>query len=214
MVARPNGRGQMRQDVEVEGEIRAFLGKNFPLYKEDNVGREESLVESGVIDSLGILELVDFVEETFALRIPEDELLPERESARDTGALARLAADSVGVETVEEDITNVLEALGCYRRRDEAFRKLIPEYGPGWKAKIVLPPILGSDSLRLFSVVARSPDGEDVRDRVTADTYREIVASTNFKQRTRKMLEYYYADRFEYAVAGTPNRLEYDLGFF
>jgi len=67
----------MRQDVEVEGEIRAFLGKNFPLYKEDNVGREESLVESGVIDSLGILELVDFVEETFALRIPEDELLPE-----------------------------------------------------------------------------------------------------------------------------------------
>ena len=141
-------------------------------------------------------------------------LMPERESARDTGALARLAADSVGVETVEEDITNVLEALGCYRRRDEAFRKLIPEYGPGWKAKIVLPPILGSDSLRLFSVVARSPDGEDVRVRVTADTYREIVASTNFKQRTRKMLEYYYADRFEYAVAGTPNRLEYDLGFF
>ena len=67
----------MAANTEIEGEIRAFLGKNFPLYDEEKVGREESLVESGVIDSLGILELVDFVEERFALRIPEDELLPE-----------------------------------------------------------------------------------------------------------------------------------------
>jgi NAD+ synthase len=140
-------------------------------------------------------------------------LMPERDSAGDTGALGQLAAQSAGVETVEQDITDVLEALGCYRLRDEAFRELIPEYGPGWKAKIVLPPILGG-SYRLFSVVARSPEGEEVRARVTSDTYRQIVASTNFKQRTRKMLEYYHADRLDYAVAGTPNRLEYDLGFF
>ena len=140
-------------------------------------------------------------------------LMPERDSADDTGELGRLAAQSVDVETVDRDITDVLEALGCYRLRDEAFRELIPDYGPGWKAKIVLPPILGG-SYRLFSVVARSPDGEEVRARVTADTYRQIVASTNFKQRTRKMLEYYHADRLEYAVVGTPNRLEYDLGFF
>jgi NAD+ synthase len=141
-------------------------------------------------------------------------LMPERDSAGDTGALASLAAESAGVETVEEDITSVLEAVGCYRRRDEAFRELIPEYGAGWKAKIVLPPILGGDSYRLFSVVAHSPDGEEVRARVTAETYRRIVAATNFKQRTRKMLEYHHADRLDYAVAGTPNRLEYDLGFF
>jgi NAD+ synthase len=141
-------------------------------------------------------------------------LMPERDSAGDTGALASLAAESAGVETVEEDITSVLEAVGCYRRRDEAFRELIPEYGAGWKAKIALPPILGGDSYRLFSVVARSPDGEEVRARVTAETYRRIVAATNFKQRTRKMLEYHHADRLDYAVAGTPNRLEYDLGFF
>ena len=44
--------------------------------------------------------------------------------------------------------------------------------------------------------------------------YLEVVAATNFKQRTRKMLEYYHADRLNYAVAGTPNRLEYDQGFF
>jgi acyl carrier protein len=61
----------------IETEIRAFLTKNFPLYKEELVEREQSLVESGVIDSLGILELVDFVETRFDFRIPEDELLPE-----------------------------------------------------------------------------------------------------------------------------------------
>jgi acyl carrier protein len=63
--------------VGIENQIRTFLSTNFPLYKEEQVEREQSLVESGVIDSLGILELVDFVETTFDLQIPEDDLLPE-----------------------------------------------------------------------------------------------------------------------------------------
>jgi NAD+ synthase len=42
----------------------------------------------------------------------------------------------------------------------------------------------------------------------------QVVAATSFKQRVRKMLEYYHADRLHHAVAGTPNRLEYDQGFF
>ena len=50
--------------------------------------------------------------------------------------------------------------------------------------------------------------------RLSLKAYLEIVAATNFKQRTRKMLEYYHADRLNYAVTGTPNRLEYDQGFF
>ena len=141
-------------------------------------------------------------------------MMPERDSASDTEELARLAADAAGVRTVKEDITAALEALGCYRLRDEAFRELIPEYSEGWKAKIVLPPILGGASFRLFSVVARSPEGEEARVRASSEAYRRIVAATNFKQRIRKTLEYYHADRLDYAVAGTPNRLEYDLGFF
>ena len=44
--------------------------------------------------------------------------------------------------------------------------------------------------------------------------YLQLIAATNFKQRFRKMMEYYHADRLNYAVAGTPNRLEYDQGFF
>src|SRR3546814_18697504 len=46
------------------------------------------------------------------------------------------------------------------------------------------------------------------------DAYLTIVAATNFKQRIRKTLEYFHADKLNYAVTGTPNRLEYDQGFF
>src|SRR4029079_2373843 len=166
---------------------------------------------SGGIDSSVVLALCD---RAFGREKVLGLLMPERDSAEDSSGLGLLVAESLGVETTTEEITDVREPVCYYRLRDAAFRELIPDYGPGWKAKIVLPPILGGDSYRLFSVVAQYPEGQEVRARITADTYRQIVAATNFKQRTRKMLEYYHADRLDYAVAGTPNRLEYDLGFF
>jgi NAD+ synthase len=141
-------------------------------------------------------------------------LMPERDSSPDTVELGRLAADAAGIETVHEDITPTLDAVGCYRRRDAAIRKVLPDYGDGWKAKLVLPSVVDSDAYRLFSVVAVDPDGREHRARLTADAYLEVVAATNFKQRTRKMLEYHHADRTHSVVLGTPNRLEYDQGFF
>lgn len=140
--------------------------------------------------------------------------MPEGESASDTLDLSRVAAGAAGVETVLEDVTGLLEAAGCYRRRDAAIRTVLPEYGPGWKAKIVLPSLLGGSRYSLFTVVAESPGGQRREARLTASAYREVVAATNFKQRVRKMLEYHHADRLDYAVVGTPNRLEYDQGFF
>ena len=104
--------------------------------------------------------------------------------------------------------------MGFYRRYDEAVRIAVPEYGTGWKSKIVLHTSLQGGQLSNFHIVAQSPEGRKIDTRLPLASYLEIVAATNFKQRTRKMLEYYYADRFNYAVAGTPNRLEYDQGFF
>ena len=141
-------------------------------------------------------------------------LMPETDSSDDTLRLSRSVADAFGIEAVVENITEILAATRCYERRDEAVRAVIPEFGEGWKFKIVLPSVLGTDSYRLFSLVAQSPDGETVEARLPAASYLTIVAATNFKQRTRKMLEYFHADRLNYAVAGTPNRLEYDQGFF
>ena len=141
-------------------------------------------------------------------------LMPERDSSGDTLPLSRQLADHLGIACAHEDITSILEAAGCYRRRDEAIRLVLPEYGEGWKSKIVLPGVLDDDKFRLFSIVARPPGGEPRRVQLSLEAYLGIVAATNFKQRTRKMLEYYHADRLNYAVAGTPNLLEYDQGFF
>lgn len=141
-------------------------------------------------------------------------LMPERDSSPKTLLLGQLVVRHLGIRSIQEEITGVLAALGCYERRDDAIRLLIPEYGPDWKSKIVLPNILEDGQYRIFSVVAESPDGKQVEARATLEAYLGIVAATNFKQRVRKMLEYYHADRLNFAVAGTPNRLEYDLGFF
>ena len=141
-------------------------------------------------------------------------LMPETHSAPETLDLSRRVADRFKVAQHHENISAVLEAVGFYDRYAEAVRRVIPGYDREWKSKIVLPSLLARDGFRLFSIVAQKPDGTRVEDRLPLDAYLGILAATNFKQRTRKMLEYYHADRLNYAVAGTPNRLEYDQGFF
>ena len=141
-------------------------------------------------------------------------LMPEQHSADDTLDLSSMVADHFGVEKVHEDISDILEALGFYRRYDRAVQRVIPEYDQGWKSKIITPNVIEKKSFNLFSIVAQKPDDTLIKKRLPLKAYLEIVAATNFKQRTRKMLEYYHADRLNYAVAGTPNRLEYDQGFF
>jgi len=141
-------------------------------------------------------------------------LMPEKESSEDTLDLSSVITDFFKIDNVLEDITPILDSAGCYRRRNETIRKIIPEYTDEWKFKIVLPSLLDSDSYRVFSLVAMSPDGEIVKKRLKHTAYLEIVSATNFKQRVRKMIEYYHADRLNYADVGTPNMLEYDQGFF
>lgn len=141
-------------------------------------------------------------------------LMPERESSADSQKLGHLLADHFGIKTIVEDITPILEGTSTYRRRDEMIRSVIPEYGPGYKSKIVLPGLLNGETYRIFSVVAQAPNGQQIKARLTPEAYLGIVAATNFKQRVRKMMEYYHADRLNYAVLGTPNRQEYDQGFF
>lgn len=141
-------------------------------------------------------------------------LMPEKDSSQETLHLSRLIAEHLGIKVEQRDITSILDAVGCYRFRDEAIKNVVNEYEPGYKCKIVLPSILENERYNLFFIVVLSPDGIETRARLTSKTYRQIVAATNFKQRVRKMLEYYHADRLNYAVAGSPNRLEYDQGFF
>jgi NAD+ synthase len=141
--------------------------------------------------------------------------MPERDSDAESLRLASLWADQLGIAHATEDISATLEACGCYRRRDAAVRRLVPEYGDGWRCKLVLTARpLDSDRLNVFHLVVQPPAGATREVRLPPKEYREIVAATNFKQRVRKMFEYYHADRKHFAVVGTPNRLEYDQGFF
>jgi NAD+ synthase len=140
--------------------------------------------------------------------------MPERHSSDDALTLGRMLALTLGIEAIVEDIAPALEGLGCYRRQDEAIRSIVPQYGEGWKCKLVLPSILEAGRLNVTRLTVQSPQGEVSTVRLTPAAYLQIVAATNYKQRVRKMTEYYHADRLNYAVAGTPNRLEYDQGFF
>jgi NAD+ synthase len=142
-------------------------------------------------------------------------MMPEHDSDPDSEPLARGLAEQLGIEHRVEDIAPMLEAVGCYRRRNAAIREVVPEFGDDWACKIVLPgDRLHSDRLNVYYLTVRPPGGAIRTVRLPAPAYLAIVAATNFKQRVRKMLEYHHADRLHYAVLGTPNRLEYDQGFF
>lgn len=141
-------------------------------------------------------------------------LMPERDSSDDALRLGKMLADHFGIETVVEDIAPMLEGARCYERQVEAIRTVFPEYGDGWKCKITLPSILDGDRFNVFQLNVMSPSGELQTSRMSPAAYLKLVAATNFKQRARAMMAYYHADRLNYAVVGTPNRLEYDQGFF
>lgn len=140
-------------------------------------------------------------------------LLPERVSSPASTHRGQLLARHLGIEYEIVDISPTLDALGCYRRIDEVCRAVHPGYGAGWKSKIVLEGGL-QGRYNHFKLVAQDPSGALHEGRLGYREYLKIVAATNFKQRVRKTMEYFHADRLNYAVVGTPNRLEYDQGFF
>lgn len=166
---------------------------------------------SGGIDSsvvLGLCAKTFGADRVLALQ------MPEKHSSSETLGLSASVADRFGVKRVLEELSGSLESVGCYSRYDECIRQVIPGFGPGWKSKMVLPNVAQGDSLPIFSIVAEDPAGNRVKERLPYDAYLGVVAATNFKQRVRKMFEYHYADTRNFATTATPNRQEYELGFF
>jgi NAD+ synthase len=141
-------------------------------------------------------------------------LMPELDSSPASLELGQMVARHFNVHVTVENLAPALTAIGCYRRQDEAIRAVFPAYGRGYACKLSLPSLLDGDRISVSQLTVRAPDGTERTSRMPPDAYRQLVAATNFKQRLRKMTEYYHADCLGYAVAGTPNRLEYDQGFF
>ena len=161
-------------------------------------------VDSGVCAALSVRGLGP--ERVLCLR------LPERDIGDSSSQLGLELATQLGARTEEQSITAALEGLGCYERRDAAIRAIFADYESDWKHKLVRSSPTGS--MIVFSLVVQRPDGSQERRRMPPDAYRELLAATNMKQRTRKLVEYTWADRLGYAVIGTPNLLEHDQGFF
>lgn len=144
-------------------------------------------------------------------------IMPDRDSDPISEKLARQLAQQFGVDPVLENITSALEGFGCYRRRDEAIQRVFPEYDAacGYKAKIVLPlNLLDENTLNAFSVTIVAPDGQEHTTPLPAREFLQIVAASNFKQRTRMATLYYHAELRNFAVIGTANKNEHDQGFF
>ena len=209
MASQPFSKDALRIDPEKEaakiyGQLRRLLSKQFK--RRGYVVGLSGGIDSSVTAALAAKSIGP--ERVLAL------LMPERYSSEDTLSLSLAVADHFNIPNIHEDITGILEAVGFYRRYNDAVREVIPQYGKDWKSKIVIPNVLESSRFNLFSIVAQGPDGNTISARLPLKAYLAIVAATNFKQRIRKMLEYYHADRMNFAVLGTPNRLEYDQGFF
>lgn len=140
-------------------------------------------------------------------------LLPEKDSSSNSSSRGQQLAEHLGIEYLTHNIASTLEAIGCYQHRDNAIRKVFPDYNDNWKNKIVISGGT-SGQFNHFKIIVENPQGERFENNLGLNEYLTIVAATNYKQRIRKTIEYFHADRLNYAVIGTPNRVEYDQGFF
>lgn len=167
---------------------------------------------SGGIDSSVVLALCV---KAFGSKHVLGLMLPEKESSPESAALGRQLANQFDVETVTEDISDALDGAGCYTRRDEAIRRVVPGFGAGWTARIALAGnVLEQATLNVFRLIATEPDGTEHSQRLPVKEFAQIVAASNFKQRLRMSMLYYHAEVRNYAVIGTAQKNEHDLGFF
>jgi NAD+ synthase len=189
--------------AEISRRIQEILRRD--LHRRGLVVAMSGGIDSSVSAALAVAALGE--KKVFGL------LMPERESSPTSLARGRALAEHLGIEHAVEDITPTLEAIGCYRWRDAAIRRVFPGYAEGWKNKIAITG--GSEGkYNHFKLIVEAPDGRRAEARLGLREYLEIVAATNFKQRVRKTIEFFHADRLNFAVVGTPNRVEYDQGFF
>lgn len=200
--------GVLKLDLQAEADriaerLRSILSD--ALHRRGLVVAISGGIDSSVSVSLAVRAIGP--QRVFAL------ILPEQDSSDDSAVRAGILAQHLGIEVATVNIAPTLEAIGCYRWRDDAVRAVIPQYGAGWRMKIVISGGIAG-RINRFKLIAQAPDGAVIEAPLPLKPYLQIVAATNFKQRVRKTLEYFHADRLNYAVVGTPNRLEYDQGFF
>ena len=167
---------------------------------------------SGGIDSSVVLALCA---KTFGPERVLGIMMPENDSNPDSLELAKKLSLKFNTKYVVENMTEAVSGFGCYKRRDEAIKNVFPEFNISYKAKIILPTnLLEKESLNVFHLTIIAPDGTEKSERMPLKEYLQIVAASNFKQRSRMSMLYYHAEARNYAVIGTGNKNEHEQGFF
>jgi len=144
-------------------------------------------------------------------------IMPETDSSPDSEEMALELAAKYGIKTIKEEITSALKGFRCYERRDEAVKRVFPEYDPaaGWKMKIGIKQTgLYNNLPPVFSLTVIDEQGNEKEKLLPSTEYLQIVAASNFKQRSRMSMLYYHAEAMHRAVIGTPNKHEQEQGFF
>lgn len=93
-------RGNGSKDGGRHEPIRAFIVETFLLGEDDGFANDESLIEAGILDSTGVMELVAFLEERFQIAVADDELVAANLDSVDNLAtfVGRKVEDSAGAE--------------------------------------------------------------------------------------------------------------------
>jgi len=194
----------LEKEVEkISDKVRELLSKK--LHKRGLVIAISGGVDSAVCAALAVQAIGN--NKVFGI------LMPEKDSSSKSVTKGKLVVDQLGINYELHDIGSTLENIGCYKWRDEAIKNVFPEYDGTWPNKIAISGGL-EGKINHFKLVVEKPDGSIDEQRLGLGDYLQIVSATNYKQRIRKTIEYFHADRLNYAVVGTPNRLEYDQGFF
>jgi acyl carrier protein len=62
---------------DINADVRKFIFKTFPLARKQQVKDGDALLEGGMLDSQGVLEVVSFIEQRFGITVPDEDLVPE-----------------------------------------------------------------------------------------------------------------------------------------
>ena len=164
-------------------------------------------IDSAVVAELSVLALGR--EKVLGL------FLPEKDSNAVSLEYGLKQAEKMGIDSVKVEITEYLDSLQVYKKRNAVINGIFPEFDDTYKFHVTLPQnLLEKDRLNYHSITIEDKSGRRQSKRLSGKEWMEISAFQNMKQRVRMIQLYYYAEKNNYLVAGTTNKTEAAQGFY
>ncbi len=143
-------------------------------------------------------------------------ILPEKESSPSSRELGIDLCKALKIHYDEVPITPMLESFNIYNKKEALIRELFPRYDPAiHTTSLTRPPIITTEKILNIPSLVLLKNREPISTkRLSSIQFFHLLSLQNVKQRTRMIVEYMYAEKMNYAVCGTTNKTEMQLGFF